>query len=705
MKNSLRLILLGCLLALSTAVLPAQVPTLLNYQGRVAVNGVNFEGSGAFKFALVDGGVNQNVTATAYPSIGGLGDGMGPRVLAINIINGGSGYISPPAVTIFHPIGSGAAATATITGGVVTAITVTANGIGYGNGPTTVTIAPPPPNIVPSVSYWSNDGSSVAASEPGAAVTLTVTKGLYSVLLGDTTLVNMAAIPATAFANPDVRLRVWFDDGVTGSQLLAPDQRLAPTAYLANGSVTSAALTDDSVVASKIAPAAITGSRIAPGSLDFSHLAVPVAPGAGQVLGFDGSNLSWTAPDSGGGGIWALNGTTAYYNAGKVGLGTSTPAHTLGIAGGPVWTANSWSGAVEFTNPSAIGWRANSAGYAFGMGHTNGGFAMFRTTSQPGTTASPALYDLFIDDNGTVCINTLSPNAGYKLAVNGGVQFTPGGFGGTLQFGTPNSETGMTITGSARADLRFDGTTWKLYAGPGPGPPGLGAGIAVRTSGLVGIGTENPVSKLEIAAQDALTMTGYQPFLTLRDSNAGNTRARVQSVAGGLTLETESFINGSNGNNYAQLSSSGNFSVKSLTIRGGADLAEPFALSERDVPVGSVVSIDPAHPGKLKKSATAYDRKVAGIVSGANGIHPGISMIQEDALEAGENVALSGRVYVRADTSAGAIEPGDFLTTSGHPGQAMKASDHERSQGAILGKAMTALANGDGLVLVLVTLQ
>ena len=56
---------------------------------------------------------------------------------------------------------------------------------------------------------------------------------------------------------------------------------------------------------------------------------------------------------------------------------------------------------------------------------------------------------------------------------------------------------------------------------------------------------------------------------------------------------------------------------------------------------------------KLKRSTTAYDRKVAGIVSGANGIQPGICMIQEEKLEAGENVALSGRVYVKAEASTG----------------------------------------------------
>jgi hypothetical protein len=41
-------------LLLAATALQAQVPQLINYQGRVAVNGVGFDGSGQFKFALVD---------------------------------------------------------------------------------------------------------------------------------------------------------------------------------------------------------------------------------------------------------------------------------------------------------------------------------------------------------------------------------------------------------------------------------------------------------------------------------------------------------------------------------------------------------------------------------------------------------------------------------------------------------------------------
>ena len=152
---------------------------------------------------------------------------------------------------------------------------------------------------------------------------------------------------------------------------------------------------------------------------------------------------------------------------------------------------------------------------------------------------------------------------------------------------------------------------------------------------------------------------------------------------------------------------SNNFSTLSLTIRGGSDLAEPFKITPGTgaVPDGSVVVIDDVNPGRLKVSSEPYDTRVAGILSGANGVHPGIQMQQQGLMEGDRNVALTGRVYVQADASNGAIKPGDLLTTSSTPGRAMKVTDHVRAQGAILGKAMSGLSEGNGMVLVLVTLQ
>ena len=125
----------GAVLGLLCSDLHAQqVPQLINYQGRVVVGTTNFDGSGQFKFALV--------------------------------------------------------------------------------------------NAAGTTAYWTNDGTHLNGTEPTAAVTLTVAKGLYSVLLGNTALTNMTAVPASVFNNTDVRLRVWFNDGTHGSQLLTPDQMM-----------------------------------------------------------------------------------------------------------------------------------------------------------------------------------------------------------------------------------------------------------------------------------------------------------------------------------------------------------------------------------------------------------------------------------------------------------------------------------------------
>ncbi|WP_229312298.1 hypothetical protein [Larkinella punicea] len=151
----------------------------------------------------------------------------------------------------------------------------------------------------------------------------------------------------------------------------------------------------------------------------------------------------------------------------------------------------------------------------------------------------------------------------------------------------------------------------------------------------------------------------------------------------------------------------GTTSTKVLEITGGSDLAEHFDIEADEMLLpGTVVSIDPNKPGQLRVARQAYDKTVAGIVSGAGDVQPGMLMGQAGTLASGQHpVALTGRVYCRVDAGFGAIQPGDLLTTSPTTGHAMKATDSGKAQGAILGKAMTSLETGTGLVLVLVSLQ
>ena len=155
-------------------------------------------------------------------------------------------------------------------------------------------------------------------------------------------------------------------------------------------------------------------------------------------------------------------------------------------------------------------------------------------------------------------------------------------------------------------------------------------------------------------------------------------------------------------------STDGRIITQELQITGGSDLSEQFDIEKlyEDIKPGMLVSIDPKKPGKLQISVEPYDKKVAGIISGANGIKPGMLMGQQGTdADGAYPVALTGRVYCWANTSNGPIEAGDLLTTSHVPGHAMKATDRDRAFGATIGKAMTSLEQGGGLVLVLVSLQ
>lgn len=174
---------------------------------------------------------------------------------------------------------------------------------------------------------------------------------------------------------------------------------------------------------------------------------------------------------------------------------------------------------------------------------------------------------------------------------------------------------------------------------------------------------------------------------------------KLYDDSGNLTIELDADY-GSGGE--------GRITTEVIEITGGSDFSEQFDVNcgGRGIEPGSVVSIDASTPGELCLSSSAYDRRVAGIVSGAGGVKPGLLMGQRGTKADGQHpVALTGRVYCKVDASYGAIEPGDLLTTSPTTGHAMKVTDHAKATGAILGKAMTALDSGRGLVLVLVSLQ
>ncbi len=106
---------------------------------------------------------------------------------------------------------------------------------------------------------------------------------------------------------------------------------------------------------------------------------------------------------------------------------------------------------------------------------------------------------------GTTIGNSLITQSSGSVQLPTFVSLAATASGNAVGFGNPNGETGMTISGaSGRADMRFDGTTLKIVAGPVGGPPSLTNGIVIDTSGNVNIGDGFTIGKLSVA------ITGFQ---------------------------------------------------------------------------------------------------------------------------------------------------------------------------------------------------
>ena len=109
--------------------------------------------------------------------------------------------------------------------------------------------------------------------------------------------------------------------------------------------------------------------------------------------------------------------------------------------------------------------------------------------------------------------------------------------------------------------------------------------------------------------------------------------------------------------------------------------------------------------GTLEACSKEYDKKVAGVISGAGLYKPALILDKKNNEKERMPIALMGKVYCFVDADLGAIEIGDMLTTSTTNGHAMKAADPFKAFGAVIGKALKPLSNGKGLIPVLVALQ
>jgi hypothetical protein len=394
---------------------------------------------------------------------------------------------------------------------------------------------------------------------------------------------------------------------------------------------------------------------------------------------------------------------------GKVGVGTVTPAATLDVGGGLLHVGGTTTPTTT-AQGAYLGWNALTGGtgetdFINNQGLGTGGFAFMNTPP----SGSPRTTLMVITGGGNAGIGTSTPAE--RLQVEAGSLFLDGENNGVIVDAAglervglmkyPGYE-GMLIGDTVLAKPvrlgRWDGGTIKA-------PTQIHEDLVINSGGGVSIAQYLSIAG-EVTVGASLTIGGavYSTGnvgigLSQQDIQNNNEPTSRLVVSGDVKIMGSDISGGGPGN----LSVSGDITVTGDILLTGADCAEHFDGAGKLPEPGTVVVID--EDGALTESLDAYDKKVAGVVSGAGDYRHGIVLDQRPGSAGRVAVALVGKVYCKVDAQYSPIEVGDLLTTAPTPGHAMKATEPAKAFGAIIGKALRSLKQGHGLIPILVALQ
>lgn len=578
------------------------------------------------------------------------------------------------------------------------------------------------------INVQTNGGGGYTTLAPRTAMTPTP----YAILAGFANGVAGGSIGSFEVDNNSLSSDDLAPNSVGVSELAADS---VSASELQLGSVSTDEVLDDSLTAADLAPNSVGSSELADNAVGSAELADDIDLGSSTIDGrLDVFNTS-----AGTASVSLIGGSSRISTYGSDGL---EQIRLWGPSWGEILLYNS---AVE--NAQAVRLSANGiGGGALFLQNTNSANRAILSGLNSGGTlrlyAEDGSSGIFIDGDGTgsageITVSEADGSAGVSIQATSGGRVdvndsngqiaarlaASGAFGGYQYLYNRNGALTVLVDGDSGSggylSVRNTNGSSRVvldgYGVSGGGTAYLYATDGSQTIALHGeyggagvIEVDDSVSQTRVRIDGESTGTGGE--ISVYDNDGTETvqiRGAEASTQGG-----EIALSKADGTTTitldADFNGDGRITTQELEITGGSDLSEQFDIDGllHSVKPGMIVCIDAANPGKLAVSSQAYDRTVAGVVSGAGGVKPGLLMGQAGSVADGEHaVALSGRVYCMVDASQGSIEPGDLITTSTLPGHGMRVSDYSQAYGAVIGKAMTSLADGQGLVLVLVSLH
>lgn len=257
------------------------------------------------------------------------------------------------------------------------------------------------------------------------------------------------------------------------------------------------------------------------------------------------------------------------------------------------------------------------------------------------------------------------------------------------------SEAGQGVWGHSVSSAGVVGVTKTGWAVQGESETGYGVvGISQQSAGVRG--TSSAGRGTEGVSADSEGVVGFS-------TNGNGVLGQADGAGTGLVGTSRSGIGVFGQGDPAgffkgKVFVDGNIEVTGDLLLAGADYAEGLTAADPTLPPGTVVVV--GEDGRVHPCRDEYDSTVAGVVSGGGGVRPAVVLDRHDEAVP---VALVGKVWCFADAAAAPIRPGDLLTTSATSGHAQRVTERERAFGAVIGKALTALAEGRGMVRVLVS--